>query len=215
MILPPGDLPQAATIAVWTTAGEPANDAGRPAGDRPDVVGREPAARVGRLALEGQAAAGHGAAHPLELGRGLGEAHATLQPLDAVREAAHAEAGSLEVERPEHAGRPHLPGRGQHLDHLRARIRRQRCRHSIGGVRREVGQGKVNLPLVGGHGRIARRAQILLSCAEVGQRVVLVSDKVDQNRTTVWRVCERYREAGLTAALYDAPRTGHPRVFSR
>ena len=63
--------------------------------------------------------------------------------------------------------------------------------------------------------RIARRAQILLSCAEVGQRVVLVSDKVDQNRTTVWRVCERYREAGLTAALYDAPRTGHPRVFSR
>ena len=63
--------------------------------------------------------------------------------------------------------------------------------------------------------RIARRAQILLSCAEVGQRVMLVSDKVDQNRTTVWRVCERYREAGLTAALYDAPRTGHPHVFSR
>lgn len=63
--------------------------------------------------------------------------------------------------------------------------------------------------------RIARRAQILLSCAEVGQRVMLVSDKVDQNRTTVWRVCERYRAAGLTAALYDAPRTGHPRVFSR
>lgn len=63
--------------------------------------------------------------------------------------------------------------------------------------------------------RIARRAQILLSCAEVGQRVMLVSDKVDQNRTTVWRVCERYRDAGLTAALYDAPRTGHPRVFSR
>jgi hypothetical protein len=63
--------------------------------------------------------------------------------------------------------------------------------------------------------RIARRAQILLSCAEVGQRVMLVSDKVDQNRTTVWRVCERYREAGLTAALYDAPRTGHPRVFFR
>jgi hypothetical protein len=63
--------------------------------------------------------------------------------------------------------------------------------------------------------RIARRAQILLSCAEVGQRVMLVSDKVDQNRTTVWRVCERYREAGLAAALYDAPRSGHPRVFSR
>ena len=63
--------------------------------------------------------------------------------------------------------------------------------------------------------RIARRAQILLSCAEAGQRVLLVSDKVDQNRTTVWRVCARYRDAGLEAALYDAPRPGHPRVFSR
>jgi transposase len=63
--------------------------------------------------------------------------------------------------------------------------------------------------------RVARRAQILLSCAEVGQRVMLVSNKVDLNRSTVWRVCERYREAGLAAALYDAPRAGHPRVFSR
>ena len=63
--------------------------------------------------------------------------------------------------------------------------------------------------------RIARRAQILLSCAEAGRRVRWVSDKVDQNRTTVWRVCERYRDAGLAAALYDAPRSGRPRVFSR
>ena len=63
--------------------------------------------------------------------------------------------------------------------------------------------------------RVARRAQILLSCAETGQRVIVVSDKVEQNRTTVWRVCNRYRDAGLEAALYDAPRTGHPRVFSR
>ena len=63
--------------------------------------------------------------------------------------------------------------------------------------------------------RIARRAQILLHCAEAGHRVLLVSDKVDQNRTTIWRVCERYRNAGLEAALYDAPRTGRPRVFSR
>ena len=63
--------------------------------------------------------------------------------------------------------------------------------------------------------RIARRAQILLSCSEAEQRVLLVSDKVDQDRTTVWRVCERYRDAGLEAALYDAPRSGHPRVFFR
>ena len=61
---------------------------------------------------------------------------------------------------------------------------------------------------------VARRAQILLSCAEVNHDVSMVSDKVGQNRSTVWRVCERYRAAGLGAALYDAPRTGRPRVFS-
>jgi hypothetical protein len=63
--------------------------------------------------------------------------------------------------------------------------------------------------------RIARRAQILLNCAKSGQCVSAVSDKVDQHRTTVWRVCERYRNAGLEAAFYDAPRTGRPRVLSR
>ena len=63
--------------------------------------------------------------------------------------------------------------------------------------------------------RVARRAQILLSRAEAEQRVVVVSDKVEQNRSTVWRVCARYQEAGLAAALYDAPRAGHPRVFFR
>lgn len=63
--------------------------------------------------------------------------------------------------------------------------------------------------------RVARRAQILLSCAELEQRMLVVSDKVGQNRTTVWRVCDRYRAAGLQAALYDAPRAGRPRVFSR
>jgi hypothetical protein len=45
--------------------------------------------------------------------------------------------------------------------------------------------------------RIARRAQILLNCAQAGRRVLLVSDKVDQNRTTVWRVCERYGSSAL------------------
>lgn len=60
---------------------------------------------------------------------------------------------------------------------------------------------------------VARRARILLSCAEAKHSVDAVSDKVGQNRSTVWRVCERYRVAGLEAALYDAPRTGRPRVF--
>ena len=63
--------------------------------------------------------------------------------------------------------------------------------------------------------RIARRAQILLNCAKSNQRTLFVSDKVEQNRTTIWRVCERYRNAGFEAALYDAPRSGRPRVFSQ
>ncbi len=62
--------------------------------------------------------------------------------------------------------------------------------------------------------KVARRAQILLSRNNEQQRVVLLSDKVDQDPATIWRVCERYRLGGLEAALYDAPRSGRPRVFS-
>ena len=62
--------------------------------------------------------------------------------------------------------------------------------------------------------QVARRAQILLSRNNEQQRVVLLSEKVEQDTTTVWRVCERYRLGGLQAALYDAPRSGRPRVFS-
>jgi winged helix-turn helix protein len=61
--------------------------------------------------------------------------------------------------------------------------------------------------------RIAQRARILLACAEK-QRTHQVAFQAGQQRSTVWRVCERYRQAGLGAALYDAPRSGHPRVFS-
>jgi len=60
--------------------------------------------------------------------------------------------------------------------------------------------------------RVAQRAQILLARAQA-QHTQQVASKVDQHRTTVWRVCERYRQAGLAAALYDAPRSGRPRVF--
>jgi transposase len=61
--------------------------------------------------------------------------------------------------------------------------------------------------------RVARRAQILLSRAS-DQRVAQVVAKVDQKASTVWRVCERYRQHGLDSALYDAPRSGRPPVFS-
>jgi hypothetical protein len=62
--------------------------------------------------------------------------------------------------------------------------------------------------------KVARRAQILLSRSDERQRVVRLGEKIDQDAATVWRVCERYRQGGLEAALYDAPRSGHPRVFS-
>jgi hypothetical protein len=52
--------------------------------------------------------------------------------------------------------------------------------------------------------RVARRAHILLCRAEA-HRVTRLADKAAQNRSTVWRVCERYCQCGLEAALYDAP----------
>jgi len=61
--------------------------------------------------------------------------------------------------------------------------------------------------------RVARRARILL-CRADAHRVNPLAHKVDQNRSTVWRVCERYCQCGLEAALYDAPRSGRPRIFS-
>jgi len=63
--------------------------------------------------------------------------------------------------------------------------------------------------------RIARRAQILLHRADAQQRVKSVGEIVEQDAATIWQVCERYRLGGLDAALYDAPRSGRPRVFFR
>ena len=63
--------------------------------------------------------------------------------------------------------------------------------------------------------RVARRAQILLSRDQDQAEVGSLVKTIDQNRSTIWRVCERYRQHGLQAALYDAPRSGRPRVFSQ
>lgn len=62
--------------------------------------------------------------------------------------------------------------------------------------------------------KVARRAQILLGRANGKQSVVSLEEKVEQDRATIWRVCARYEQGGLDAALYDAPRSGRPRVFS-
>jgi hypothetical protein len=61
--------------------------------------------------------------------------------------------------------------------------------------------------------KVARRAQILLGRAKGKQSVVSLAEKVEQDRATIWRVCERYEQGSLDAALYDAPRSGRPRVF--
>ena len=63
--------------------------------------------------------------------------------------------------------------------------------------------------------RVARRAQILLSRAHDQHRVVSLAETVGQDTATIWRVCERYRQFGLHAALYDAARSGRPPVFSQ
>jgi hypothetical protein len=62
--------------------------------------------------------------------------------------------------------------------------------------------------------KVARRALILLGRANGQQSIATLEEKVEQDRTTIWRVCERYEDGGLDVALYDAPRSGHPRVFS-
>ena len=62
--------------------------------------------------------------------------------------------------------------------------------------------------------KVARRAQMLLGRTNGKQSLAALGEKVEQDRTTIWRVCERYEEGGLDTALYDAPRSGRPRVFS-
>jgi hypothetical protein len=62
--------------------------------------------------------------------------------------------------------------------------------------------------------KVARRALILLGRANGQQSIATLEEKVEQDRTTIWRVCERYEDGGLDAALYDALRSGRPRVFS-
>ena len=56
--------------------------------------------------------------------------------------------------------------------------------------------------------RIGRRARILLG-AHRGERVKLLSERLEQDPSTIWRVCRRYEEHGIEA-VHDAPRSGRP-----
>ena len=61
--------------------------------------------------------------------------------------------------------------------------------------------------------RVARRAQILLSRDRAQLSVGVLGQTVEQHPSTIWRVCERYTQDGLQAALYDAARPGRPPLF--
>src|SRR3989304_6715232 len=61
--------------------------------------------------------------------------------------------------------------------------------------------------------RVARRAQILLSRTNDQLQVVPLGELIGLDASTIWRVCERYRQQGLGGALYDAPASGGPRGF--
>jgi hypothetical protein len=52
--------------------------------------------------------------------------------------------------------------------------------------------------------RIARRARILLAM-HWRERVGPLAEHMEQHRTTVWRLCQRYKEYGLQAVC-DLPR---------
>ena len=60
--------------------------------------------------------------------------------------------------------------------------------------------------------RVAYRARIVLLRGE-GLGPSEVAERVGCDRTTVWRIEERYREQGLDA-LFDRPRPGRPRTIS-
>jgi hypothetical protein len=60
--------------------------------------------------------------------------------------------------------------------------------------------------------RIARRARILLALASPQTVVNELAKYVQMTPTAIWQICHRYDQRGIEA-IYDAPRSGRPRVF--
>ena len=61
--------------------------------------------------------------------------------------------------------------------------------------------------------RVARRARILLSMEKPQTRLVELAKRHEITRAGIWELCRRYGGSGIEA-IYDAPRSGRPRVFS-
>ncbi len=60
--------------------------------------------------------------------------------------------------------------------------------------------------------RVARRARILLAM-HWQERVGPIAEHLEQHRTTVWRLCQRYKQYGLQA-IVDAPRARSKRLLA-
>src|SRR4029079_14335260 len=58
-----------------------------------------------------------------------------------------------------------------------------------------------------------QHARIILAIA-AGERVGDLTDRLECDRTTVWRVCRRYEQGGLKQLLQDGSRQGHPPEIS-
>ncbi|MHA2065230.1 MAG: helix-turn-helix domain-containing protein [Candidatus Thorarchaeota archaeon] len=61
--------------------------------------------------------------------------------------------------------------------------------------------------------RVARRARILLGMGRAQTRVADLANHLEITRAGIWELCRKYEERGIKA-IYDAPRSGRPRVFS-
>lgn len=61
--------------------------------------------------------------------------------------------------------------------------------------------------------RIARRGQVLLAMKNPRTVVNDLSRQVGMTRLGIWYLCRRYEKIGLDA-IYDAPRSGRPRVIT-
>src|SRR5437660_9030137 len=58
-----------------------------------------------------------------------------------------------------------------------------------------------------------QHARIVLAVA-AGERVGDLATRLECDRTTVWRVCRRYEQGGLSKLLLDEPRPGRPQEIS-
>ncbi len=58
-----------------------------------------------------------------------------------------------------------------------------------------------------------QHARIVLAVA-AGEPIPSVADRLECDRTTVWRVCRRYEQGGWKGLLVDEPRLGRPQEIS-